>query len=133
MNIVESLATLVATLTGTTLGQDMFVGHAPSSNKVTDPIWWVVGRGGAVVSTNPTAERTKERIIEVYCRDRDYRAIYNAMQDLEEQLNCVNCVTLEGYEVLDVTATPLFVDEDLDLEDRKLGSLQVNIIVYQTC
>lgn len=133
MNLVQAVAELIETLTGSTLGQTIFIGQAPSSNKVQDSIWWVVGRGGAVLKTNPTSERTKERIIEIYYRNRDYKAIYDALQTLEEELNCVNCLELEDYDILDVTAQPLFVDEDLDSEDRKVGLLQLNVTLYQVC
>lgn len=133
MNLIESFTNLLETLTGTTLGQDLFIGQAPSSNKVQDDIWWVIGRGGAVTQTSVTSERTKERIIEVYFRSRDYKTIYDTMQTVEEELNCVNCVSLEGYTVLDVVATPLFVDDDLDSEDRKLGLMQVNVTTFQEC
>lgn len=133
MNLIESFKDYLESLLGLTFGQDLFIGQAPSSNKVQDSIWWINGSGGAVVSTNVTAERTKERIIEIYCRSRDYKAIYDNLEALEAELNCANCVELEGYDVLDITAQPLFVDLDLDGEDRKVGLLQVNISVYQQC
>lgn len=133
MNLVEAFANYFETISNTTLGQDLYISKAPSSNKVTDRIWWVIGRGGAVTQTSVTSERTKERIIEVYYRDRDAKAVYNALEAVEEQLNCANCVELEGYDVGDVTCQILFVDNDLDLEDRVVGLLQVNITVYQEC
>lgn len=133
MNIVQSFVDFLESNNVATFGQDLFIGGAPSSNKVPDTIYWAVGRGGTVVSANQTGEKVKEYIIELYMRDRDYQTVYDAMQELEELLNCANCVELDGYELIDIHASLMFVDEDLDNEDRKLGMIQVNATTHKAC
>jgi hypothetical protein len=50
MNLSESFADYLETLSGATLGQDLFIGNAPSSNKVQDTIYWIVATGGNIVT-----------------------------------------------------------------------------------
>lgn len=133
MNIAESFAELLETLTGSTLGQDLFIGQAPSSNKVPSSIWWIVASGGNRDTDLVTGESVKSYSIEVYYRSRDYKTVYNAMQTLEEDINCDGCVQLDGYDTLDVKASVLSIDSDLDSEDRKVGLLQVNLTIFKEC
>lgn len=133
MNISQSFAEFLETVTGATLGQDLFIGQAPSSNKVQSAIWWIVASGGGRDVNNVTGEAIKSYTIDILYRSRNYQSVYDEMQSLETALNCDSCVQLEGFETLDVKAQILYIDDDLDAEDRKVGVLQANITVYQTC
>lgn len=133
MNLAEAFATHLATLTGTTLGQTLFIGEAPSSNKVADAIWWIVENGGGVLRKNSTGEAQKNYQINVFYRDRDYKAVKDAMYALEEDLNCDGCSQLSGYDTIDIEAITFPIDNDLDNEDRKIGLLQANITIYKEC
>lgn len=133
MNLVESFATYLATLTSSVLGQTLFIGEAPSSNKVADSIWWVIASGGAKEIKLATGEAVKNYQIEVYYRNRDYEAVYSAMQSLEEDLNCDGCTQLDGYDTLEIEATTFPIDNDLDDEDRKVGLLSVTLRTFKEC
>lgn len=133
MNLAEAFATYLATLTGSTLGQTLFIGEAPSSDKVADAIWWIVENGGSVISKNSTGEARKSYQIEVYYRNRDYKAVKDGLYALEEDLNCDGCSQISGYDTIDIEATTFPIDNDLDSEDRKIGLLQVNITTYKEC
>lgn len=133
MSLVSAFATYLAGVTGTTLGQTLFIGEAPSSNKVADAIWWIVENGGGVIQKNATGETRKSYQINVFCRNRDYQAIKDDMSTLEEDLNCDNCSQLSGYDTIDIEATTFPIDNDLDNEDRKVGLLQVTILTYKEC
>lgn len=131
MSLVSAFATYLQGITGTTLGQTLFIGEAPSSNKVADAIWWIVENGGGIIQKNATGEARKSYQINVFCRSRDYQAIKDQMSSLEEDLNCDNCSQLSGYDTIDIEATTFPIDNDLDSEDRKVGLLQVTITTYK--
>lgn len=131
MNIAEAFTDYLEQITGSVLGQDLFIGQAPSTNKVPDDIYWIVASGGNINTDTTTGEKLKNYTIEVYKRSRDNRTIYDDMQDLEIELNCLSCIELSGYEVVDIEAYTLSIDNDLDNEDRKVGLLQVNLIIYK--
>lgn len=133
MSLVADFATYLAGVTSTTLGQTLFIGQAPSSDKVADSIWWIVENGGGVIQKNATGEARKSYQFNVFCRNRDYEVIKTAMSDLEEDLNCDNCSQLSGYDTIDIEATSFPIDNDLDSEDRKVGLLQVTITIYKEC
>jgi len=133
MNLVESFATYLTTVTGTTLGQTLFIGQAPSSDKVADSIYWVVENGGGILSKNATGESMKNYQIDVFYRSRDYEAVKDAMYTLEETLNCDGCTQLSGYDTIELEAMTFPIDNDIDSEDRKIGLLQANITTYKEC
>jgi hypothetical protein len=134
MNIVEAFASYLTTITGTILGQDIFIGNAPSDNKLADPfanLWWIVASGGSRDTDAVTGEAIKSYSIEIYLRSRDYKAVYDELHTLEENLNCDGCVQLEGFETVDVKAQILSIDDDLDNVERKVGLLQAEILTYK--
>lgn len=115
------------------LGTDLFIGTAPSSNKVVDAIWWIKISGGSKQTKLASGESIKNYLVEVYRRSRDYQQVNDDMESLEELLNCNGCVQLEGFDTLQIEATSFPIDNDLDSEDRKVGLLQATLSVYKSC
>lgn len=132
MNLLDAFTTHLATLTGSTIGQDMFKGQAPSSNKVPDALWWVIASGGDTERRLQTGERMKSYLVEIRYRNRDYQTVYDKLYDLEVSLNAQDCIQLSGYETVLIEATTFPIDDDLDGEDRKVGLLAVTITTYIT-
>lgn len=133
MSLAEAFASYLEILLNVNIGQTLWIGEAPSSNKVADDIWWLIASGGGRETDNITGEAVKDYSIEIYCRSRNYKTVYTQLQDLEEDLNCRDCVQLEGYETISVKAQVLSIDDDLDGEDRKVGLLQANVKIYKEC
>lgn len=133
MNLLDSFAQYLQTMGIATLGQNLFIGEAPSSNQVQDSVWWIIDSGGSPIAKNQTGESRKAYQITVFNRDRNYKTIKNAMFALEEQLNCDGCTQLQGFDTIDIEATTFPIDQDLDNEDRKIGMLQATITTYKEC
>lgn len=133
MNISEAFADFLETQTGSVLGTDLFIGQAPSSNKVPDTIWWMVATGGSRTTDTVSGEALKSYTVEVYYRSRDYQQVYDELQALEITLNCSECVELEGFVTVQIRASVLSIDTDLDAEERKVGLLQADLSVYERC
>lgn len=133
MNLAEAFVEYLEGVTGAVFGQNLFIGEAPSSNLVVDSVWWLTASGGTPQTRLATGESIKNYLIEVFYRDRDYRSVYDAMHSLEEDLNCSHCIELTGFETIDVSATAFPVDQDLDLEDRKIGLVQATIRTHKGC
>lgn len=131
MSIAEAFATYFATISGSIIGQDLIISNAPSSNKIADSIYWIQASGGGVIKKNQTGENLKSYSVEVRYRNRDYEAVYDNLQSLEEQINSDRCTQLSGFDTVDMEATTFPVDNDLDSEDRKVGLLQVNLVTYK--
>jgi hypothetical protein len=133
MSLVSALATYLAGVTGSTLGQTLFIGEAPSSKKVANAIWWIVENGGGVIQKNATGEARKSYQFNIFFRSNDFEAVKTAMSELEEDLNCDSCSQISGYDTIDIEATTFPIDDDLDSEDRKVGLLQATITTYKEC
>jgi hypothetical protein len=134
MNVPEAIARFMQDeLSLGTLQQDIWVGQAPSSKKAVDDLWWIIASGGDKEIDLVTGGSLKNYILSIYRRSKDYKALYNTMQTLEETFNCAACVTLPGFEVMQIEASNFPIDNDLDREDRKLGLLQINLRVYKDC
>lgn len=132
MNIAKSFATyLQDSLSIGTIGQTIFVGFAPSSNKVADAIYWVTASGGDTERRLYTGERMKSYLVEIRYRNRDYETVYENLHTIEEDLNEGNCTQLSGFETVQIDATTFPIDEDLDSEDRKVGLLAATITTYK--
>lgn len=133
MNLPQAFVNYLEDLGVATFGDDLFIGEAPSTNTVPDSIYWITASGGAPETRLVTGETVKNYLVEIFYRNRDYQAVYDAMHFLEESINCDGCTQLEGFETFDMQATTFPVDQDLDGEDRKLGLLQTTIRTYKEC
>lgn len=130
-NLAESFVGYLEDLGIATFGDDLFIGEAPSTNLVADSIWWVTASGGTPETRLLTGETVKNYLVEVFYRNRDYQAVYDAMHSLEESINADRCTQLEGFETFDIQATTFPVDQDLDAQDMKVGLLQASIRTYK--
>jgi len=131
VNIAESFGTYLASLTSSTLGQDLFIGQAPSSNKAPDSYWLISTSGGSKTLKAQTSEFVELHQIEVRYKHRDYKTVYNTIQDLLDDLNSNPCTQLSGYDTIEIEATTYPIDDDLDSEDRKVGLLIVSLKIYK--
>lgn len=131
MSIAESLATFLEGQSIATIGSDMFIGHAPSSNKVPDSIYWLEASGGESLRKLKTNGKMKSYLVEIRYRNRNYQTVYDRMQTLEELLNSGICTQLSGFETVEVEAATFPIDDDLDSEDRKVGLLQATITTFK--
>ena len=132
MNLAQSFATyLQDELSLATIGQDLYIGSAPSSLKAPDTLWWVKAFGGDPITRMKSGETMKQYIIEVSYRNRDAEAVYNNLQTLEENINSDLCSQLTGYDTVDIEATTFPIDDDIDSEDRKVGLLRITLTIFK--
>lgn len=133
MTLAQTFAEYLENLGYGIFEQDIFIGLAPSSNKVPDAIFWIIATGGSITSETTTGERMKQYTVDIFYRDTNYQTVYETLESLEHELNCTGCVELEDIDVVDISATNFMVDEDLDSEDRKVGLLQLTLTVFASC
>lgn len=131
MTIVDSFADYLENLGIATLGQDLFIGEAPSSKQVLDSIWWLIETGGNNQLDLSTGEKIKLHNISIYHRGTNYQTVKENLHDAEELISADGCTQLSGYETLDIQLSSYPVDNDIDSEDRKVGLLQINLKTYK--
>jgi len=133
MNITKSFALYLESIGVATLGQTLFIGEAPNTNKVDNPVFWLVSTGGNKTTQLSTGESVKLYQFNLYYRSREYGDVYDTMFELERQLNCSGCETLQGFDNIETQASVLSIDSDLDNEDRKIGLLQTSVTIFENC
>ena len=114
-------------------GQNIYVYRVPNSKKTETEVLWLIPTGGYPSSTNKTGEMIKSYQILIYFRSNNARKVDTVLNDLEQTLNCSQCVDLEGFELVGIRATQLPADQDLDSENRMVGSINCQLEVYKSC
>jgi hypothetical protein len=139
MNVVRAFAQYLGDAGVATLGRNLFISRVPSSKKLRDEgidpnrIFWLKAGGGSPVSKSVNGSSTKNYIIEIYLRDLEADDVNETLQELGDDLSCAGCVTLEGYDVMEVGTNGPWSDQDLDNEERTVGLLQVTITIHKEC
>lgn len=114
-------------------GQNLYLYRVPNSKKTDTEVLWLIPTGGYPASRNKTGEMVKSYQILIYFRSNSARKVDEFLNDLEQTLNCSQCVSLEGFELVDIRATQLPADQDLDSENRMVGSINCQLEVYKSC
>lgn len=128
MNITRSFADFLVAQGFGTLSTDIFVGGVPqdAGNKAL----WLLSGGGSPTQTNVTNNKQKQYIINVFYRNTNQEDVYDTLQAIEELINSDACTQLGGYDTLDMTCTLFPTDNDLDVEDRTVGLLEITVTTY---
>lgn len=113
-----------------TFGTDLFIGSVP--DKAPKAAWWLIGGGGSPSLRPHTGEKMKQYLFSVFYRNTDAEDVDIKLQALEELANNKACKTLDGYNTIDLEASGFQTDQDIDLEDRALGSVEITVTVYQS-
>lgn len=114
-------------------GQNIYLYRVPNSRKTETEILWLIPMGGYPSSVNKTGEMIKAYQIQIYYRSNSARKVDEVLNDLESTLNCSQCVKLEGFELVTIRATQLPADQDLDSENRMVGTISCQLEVYKSC
>lgn len=128
MNITKAFADFMASQGYGVLGTDIFVGGVPQS--APDKAWWLTAGGGSATIKSVTGEKMKNYLVNAYYRNTDEEDVLNTLQAFEEFINAGNCNALADYNNIELEATSFPIDQDLDSEDRSIGTLQITITVY---
>lgn len=130
MTVAQALAQWMQENGFGTLGTDLFIGSVPEGAPTAS--WWILGGGGAPTIKNHTGEKVKAYIFSVLYRNTDSENVDERMQALEEKANSKACHDLAGYDTIELEASGFQSDNDLDGEDRTLGSVEITATVYQS-
>lgn len=128
MNIIEAFATYLQSQGYGTLGSTIFIGRVPQN--APDACYWLVSAGGDNVTKNKTGERIKEYRVLIYYRSMNAKDVYNNLQTLESNLNSAFCITLSGYDTIEIQANSYGTDQDIDNEERTKGLIQATLTIY---
>lgn len=130
MTVAKALAQWMETNGFGVVGTNLYIGAVPQ--KAPKASWWILGAGGTPVIRPETGEKGKAYIFNVFYRNTDSEDVDERLQALEEKANSKMCPELPPYDCLSVEATGFQSDNDLDAEDRTVGTVQLTITIYQS-
>jgi hypothetical protein len=130
MNLARAFAKFMEDNGYGTFGEDLFIGGVPQN--APNSSWWISFGGGFNLTKNRTGEKQKNYVINIYFRSLDGELVYNELQELEELLNSNTCLEIDGYTITEIEASLFPTDQDLDNEDRTVGTIQATITVYSS-
>jgi hypothetical protein len=114
-----------------TFGTDLYLGQVPDDAQ--DVVYWVVTTGGSPIQKLRSGEKVKQYFITVNYRGNQTKEVEKKLFELEELLNCTECVNLEDFDVIEIEATQFPTDVDMDSEERRVGFVQANVKLYKRC
>lgn len=127
--ITEAFAEFLQNSSVATFGTNLFISQVP--NNAPDECYWLITSGGSPIQKLKSGEKVKQYFVSVYFRSTSTKDVERKLFELEETLNTPGCLTLTGFEVIEVEATQFPSDTDLDDEERRVGFLQANIKTYK--
>lgn len=133
MTMIQSFAKLLQDKGYGIPGQNIFLFRVPNSKKTETEVLWLIPTGGTPMNRNRTGELIKSYQVLIYFRSESARRVDTVLNELESMLNCAQCVSLEGFELVDIWATQLPTDQDLDTENRMVGSISCQLQIYKSC
>lgn len=128
MSIVRDFVTFMEDYSLGVFGDDIFVGGVPLD--APDSAWWVTSSGGNSAIKSVDGGKVKEYRLNVYYRSIGQNEVYGTLQDFEDLINTGACYEIGSYETVEVEATAYPADQDLDIEERAVGLVEVTIRVY---
>lgn len=114
-----------------TFGQDLYINEVPSSQNTLESVYWINTSGGNPISKNKTGEIIRFHSINVYYRSTSGKDVERKLFELAELIQNQRCFQLTGFETIDVSVAQFPATSDMDVEDRKIGFLRLNIQTYK--
>lgn len=128
MSLVRDFATFMEDEGFGTFGDDLFVGGVPLD--APDTAWWLTMAGGSTAIKSVGGEKIKQYRVNVYYRSESTQEVYDTLQDLEQLVNTGACYELGNYQTVELEATLYSTDQDIDIEERTVGLLEITVTVY---
>lgn len=131
MTVIQAFAAYLQSVDVATLGQNLFISRAPSSNKVADPIFWVHEAPAQLIGRTVQGRPINQYVIDLHMRSYDGQTVDETLSALRSVVTSPD-LTLSGYTLSEhpETSGP-WSDEDFDNEERTVGLLQVNLKVIE--
>lgn len=112
---------------GLTFGEDIYYIKMPDSQ---GPVYWVELVGSILDRELKTKQKIKEYDFILHYRDISAKSVDEEIFKIETILNRMSCVKLEHFELYEIKTTNLGTHDDLDVEGRVRGSIQISVKIH---
>ena len=109
-------------------GDDIFFMRVPVTGK--KAIFWLIQNGGYVERQLKTRQKVKTYSYMLRYRDIKAKDVDEMIFKTETILNRLSCIKFKNFYVYSVQVNSLGTDEDVDVQDRYVGSLSLTVSIY---
>ena len=111
-------------------GKEYYLYALPDTKASDVDVFWLVPNAENIADRNFTREPRYLDTFTLNYRSTDKSDADIQISRVKEIINSLKCFSLPHYEVLDIQATFINVDDDLDVEKAKRASLTINLTTY---
>lgn len=111
-------------------GKEYYLYALPNTKVTNVDVYWLIPNIENVVKRNVTKEPTYLDTFTLNYRSTDRSMADAEISKVKEIINRLKCFSLPHYKVLEIQATSINVDDDLDAEGAKRASLTINLTTY---
>lgn len=109
-------------------GDDIFFMRVPTTGN--KPVFWLIQNGGYVDRQLKTRQKVKTYSYMLRYRDAKAKDVDEMIFKTETILNRLSCIKFKNFYVYSVQVNSLGTDEDVDVQDRYVGSLSLTVSIY---
>lgn len=110
--------------------KDYYLYALPDTKKTETRVFWLVPGTESATHRNTTREMRYLDTFTLNYRSDDKSDADEQISKAKEIINRLKCFELPHYKVIDIEATLIRVDDDLDQEQAKRASLTINLTTY---
>lgn len=111
-------------------GKRYYLYALPDTKETDTDVFWLVPNSENISHRNVTREPRYLDTFTLYYRSNDKVDADRHISRVKEIINSLKCFSLPHYKVLDIEATSISVNNDLDAEKAKRASLIINLTTY---
>lgn len=108
-------------------GENFFYPRVPDVN---GPVYWMTFVGSLLNRKLKTHQNIKEYVFVLNYRDIKAQKVDEKIFEIETVLNHLTCSKLEHFDLYEITTSNLGTYEDVDVEGRFKGSIQIIVRIH---
>ena len=112
---------------GLTFGKDFFYMRVPDES---GPVFWMTQVGSLIDRDLRTKQKIKEYQFLLSYRNTSAQKVDEEIFRIETIINRMSCVKLEHFDLYDIRTSNLGSYEDVDMEGRFKGTLQIVVRIH---
>lgn len=127
MTIGKEISNFLCDLFGLKFGKDFYYMRVPDEP---GPVYWLVLIGSYINRDLRTKQKIKEYQFVLNYRDVKAQNVDEKVFEIAETISHLSCVSLDNFDLYDISASNLGTYEDADIEDRFKGSVQIVVRIH---
>lgn len=127
MTIGKEISNYLCNLFSLTFGTDFYYMRVPDEP---GPVYWMTLMGSYVNRDLKTRQKIKEYQFVLNYRDIKAQNVDEKISEIENVLSHLSCVKLDNFDLYDIAVSNLGTYEDVDVENRFKGSIQISVKIH---